>query len=140
MTFDEEKYQQVSDIVNKMGIDYETFDLFGIPCVVVGAPSKNGDGTPNGLPAEYAPQESGEWAIYIWEDLEEKIQKPLLFHEFVEVYHKAVMKIEKTPAHNATMSWEKRFCEEYLTPLELKKYLDFKKGYGYNGFDLSDRL
>jgi len=140
MAFDEEKYRQVFDIVKNMKIDYETFELFDISYVVLGVPSRNDDGTVNGEPGDFSAHETGEWAIYVWEDLEEKIQKPILFHDIVDIYHMAAMGMDRAHSHNTTMPWEKRFCEEYLTPSELENYLKFKKEHGYNGFDLSDRL
>ena len=139
MTFDETKYREASELVKSIELDWTRFNLFGIDYALRTCPSQNPNGSQNGQAAEYAPQEErGEWAIYLWEDIEEHIQRPLLFHEVVEVYHRK-LGMKKTPAHNSTMSWERRFCEDNLTNSNLEDYLRFKKEHGYNGFDLSDK-
>ncbi|MFH1332498.1 MAG: hypothetical protein ABIH63_04425 [archaeon] len=138
MTFDEAKFREVSDLVRSLPIDWEDFDLFNTSYAVRAVPSKNEDGSPNGSPAEYDLHENGQCGIYLWEDIGEKKQRPLLFHEMVEIYHKVALDMSKIEAHNTTMPWEKRFCLEYLTPSELAKYLKFKKEHGCNGFDLSN--
>jgi len=137
MAFDDLKYRELSDLVRNIKLGWTNFDIVGIPCKLRTCPSRNPNGSPNGQAAEYHNPE-GIWVVYLWEDIGEKIQRPLLFHEAVEICHRE-QGIEKTPAHNATMPWEKRFCDDYLTASELKEYLKFKKERGYNGFDLSNR-
>jgi len=121
-----------------MEIESTYFDILGLGCTLWTCPSKDSDGNLNGLPAEYQIPE-GIWTVYLWEDIGEKIQRPLLFHEAVEIYHMEEG-IEKTLAHNAAMFWEKRFCKDYLTDSELKEYLLFKKEQGSNGFEVFEEL
>ncbi len=139
MTFDNAKYDEVSDLVKTIELEDADFDIFDTEITLRMCPQRHPKtGEINGDAAEYFVQETGRFAIYIWDCLGEKIQRPLLFHELVEIYHRT-QGMEQTPAHNATMPWEKRFCEEYLTNSELNKYLEFKKEHGYNGFDISKK-
>jgi len=137
MVFDDVKYREVSNLVRNIELGWVDFEIDNIPYVLMTCESKSWDGSPNGKAAEYHHPED-VWAIYLWEDIGEKIQRPLLFHEIVEIYHRE-QEMEMTPAHNATMPWEKRFCEDYLTNVELERYLQFKKEHSCNGFDLSDK-
>jgi len=137
MAFSESKYKKVSKFVKTIKLEDDEFSLFGIDYALLICPSQNDDKSKNGEAAEYIRQPE-EWVIYLWENIGEKIQRSLLFHEIVEIYHVA-QKMKQTPAHNATMPLEKRFCEEYLTSSELENYLNFKKEQGCDGFELSKR-
>ncbi len=136
MVFDDIMYREASDLVRGVELDWIDFELFNIPYALRMCESKNEDGSQNGLPAEYHFHENGMCGVYIWEEIGEKIQRPLLLHEIVEIYHKLAFNMSKTEAHNAALPWEKRFCDEFHTPVELEQYLMFKKQHGYNGFDL----
>ena len=154
MVFDEVKYMEVSDLVKTIKLGDTDFELFDISYNLLLCPSKNERGYKNGEAADYYAR-SNDWNdknhkrnynfdIYLWEDIEEKIQRPLLFHEIVETYH-ITQGSEKgheeeleemiTRAHNTALTLEERFCEDYLTISEFEKYLKFKKGHGQNGFE-----
>lgn len=83
------------------------------------AESKTETGEINGEPAEYFAHPN-EWEIYIWEDLPEKIQRVLLFHEMTEIYLVVNLKKGVTFAHNATLSYEKDFKTGLLDEEEEK--------------------
>src|SRR3989344_4425729 len=134
--FDESKYKEASELARTVEIGWTQFELFGITYNLMTTPSKNCDGSQNGEAAEYRACGGYTWDIYLWEDLKENIQKPLLFHEIVEIYHRVHARMDNPRAHNATMPLEKRFCEDFLTRQELEEYLDFKKEQGYYGFNL----
>lgn len=137
MAIDEAIYNETAELARNIDmIDYNQFDLFDLSYNLLLSPSGNDDGSQNGLPAEYAcPNNDLEWDIYLWEDIKEKIQRPLLFHEVIEIYNKRIAHMDEIPAHNAAMEAEKRFCSEFLTKQELEDYLVFKKEYGCNGFE-----
>lgn len=135
MVFDEKKYTQASAFINRIKIEDARFKLWDIPYALRTCPRLNADGSVNIEGADYLAQPK-EWAIYLCKELKRITQLPLLFHEIVEIYHREDG-MEQTPAHNAAISLEKRFCEEYLTRSELKQYLEFKKEKGYDGFSLS---
>ena len=129
MVFDELKYKETSELVKTIRLDYTNFDIFNIPCRLFPCSSINPQtGYPNGGPAMYA-NPSYTYDIYLWEDIPEKIQRPLLFHEIVEIYHRK-QNFEMTPAHNIAIIWEERFCYDYLSKEELGKYIDFQKNIG----------
>ena len=141
MVFDEAKYREVSDLVKTVKLDNSdnfpiSFELFNINYNLLFCPSKDEDGHEDVVVAFYAAR-SKDWNdrkhkrsynfdIYLWGDIGEKIQRPLLFHEIVETYH-ITKRMEATEAHNTTLPLEKRFCEDYLTSSEFEKYLKFKK-------------
>lgn len=135
MIFDDSKYRKASEFVKKIELDWTEFNLFNINYALRICPSVNPDGSKNGEAAEYTYQKGEEWAVYLWEDIPEHIQRPLLLHEIVEVYNRN-LGMDKTPAHNATMPREERFCRENMTKSNLKDYLNFKSEHGYNGFGL----
>ncbi len=136
MAFNNKTYKEISNLVKTLKIEDKEFDLNGIPCNLLLCPSKNENNLQNGTAAEYH-NPSRSYDIYLWEDIEEKIQRPLIFHELVEIVYREDG-FGKTSAHNETMPWEKKFCEDYLTNLELNKYLNFKKDQGINGFETSN--
>ena|SRR3989344_1796558 len=128
--FGESGYRVYADFVSKMPIVWDYFELMGGDYKLILCDKR-------GQVAEYHVASNRDGLdIYLWGDLDEWIQRPLLFHELVEIYHRE-LGMNKTPAHNATMPWEKRFCEEHLNPSQLERLLEFKKEHGYNGFDLS---
>jgi len=90
--------------------------------------SKNDKGEANGQPAEYYAQPN-EWAIYIWEDLMEKIQRVLLFHEITEIYLRKKFDMEKTPAHNASLPYDEQIKKELLSEDEEKVLKELKEKY-----------
>jgi len=90
--------------------------------------SKNDKDEVNGQPAEYYAQPN-EWAIYIWEDLMEKIQRVLLFHEITECYFRKKFGMEKTPAHNASLPYEKQIKKELLSEDEERVLKELKNTY-----------
>jgi hypothetical protein len=145
MVFNEAKYREVSDLVKTIRLDDTDFELFNIRYNLLFCSSKDKGGRKNGEAAEYIGRSNSDYDIYLWEDIGEKIQRPLLFHEIVETYHitqgsdKKHEKLEEmiTRAHNATLPLEKRFCEDYLTSSEFEKYLKFKKDHGQKEFELS---
>jgi len=101
-------------------------------------PPKNDDGSPNGLAAEYHVRGYRQADIYLWGDLGEHIQRPLLFHELTETGF-LFSGMEKNSAHDAALQQEKRFCTEHLSPSELEAYLQFRKDSGSNGFEPSEQ-
>lgn len=134
--FGEEEYRIYADFVKGMPLVGDYFELMGgdyklIPCEERGEKSACNESARY----YYASNRDG-WDLYYWDGLDEWVVRPILFHEVVELYHRE-LGMEKTPAHNATMPWEKRFCTENLSSSQLEKLLEFKKEIGYNGFDLS---
>ena len=138
--FDESKYKEASELARNVEIGWTEFELFGITYNLMTTPSENCDGSQNGEAAEYRAWEKYRWDIYLWEDLKEKIQRPLLFHEIIEIYNKVHTRMGDPQAHSAAMPLEKRFCNEFLTKEELEEYLDFKEKQGYYGFHLVDDM
>ncbi len=134
MTFDKSKYKEVSELVKSIELKDQKFNLFGMEYeLIIGLPEKYGYKEP----AVYHFTDKERCGIFLEKNLDEKIQRPMLFHEIVEVYHRT-LKMKGTPAHNAALPWEEKFCEEYLTKSELEEYLSFKKEHGCNGFELLD--
>ena len=131
MEFNDAKYKEVSDLVRNIKLDDLSFNLFDIYYFLRMCPHYNTETNQvNGHAAEYiTPCDGNGFGIYIWNDLEEKIQRVLLLHEIIEVFHRN-QGMEATPAHDATIPWERRFRGEYLTASETKKYLKFKKDNG----------
>ena len=102
------------EVVNN-AIEDRDFSINEIHYALRLCPSKNTqNGEVNGKPAEYVLQPD-ENAIYIWDDLPEKIQQILLFHEVVEIYLRKSFELEETPAHNATLSYEKQFKKNFVS-------------------------
>ena len=122
-------YKEVSDLVKNMKIKRQHFEFSGIKYVLIPCSSRDPNGNPNGLPAEWAYPE-GSPVIYLWEDIEERIQRPLLFHEIAEVYYILSTNLKRKQAHEKALQLERRFCEEYLTKDEFNEYTKFKKEYG----------
>ena len=129
MAFDESKYKETSELVKKIDLNGRDFNLFEIDFFLRICPHHNPvlDGR-DGKVAEYTQRREGNqgFIIYSWGDLGEKIQRPLIFHQVVEIYHLEKEKMEKNEAHRATIPWEKRFCQEYLNNFELENYFKFK--------------
>ncbi|KKT56120.1 MAG: hypothetical protein UW81_C0040G0006 [Candidatus Giovannonibacteria bacterium GW2011_GWC2_44_9] len=109
-----EALENIKSEVTNQPLEYRDFSIENISYTFIPCPSKNDEGETNGQPAEYNAQ-LNEWAIYIWEDLLEKIQKVLLFHEIIEIYFKEKYDMETTPAHNATLPYEEQFRKEILS-------------------------
>ena len=94
-------------------IERSSFVIGDINYILIPSPSKTDQGEINGQPAEYH-QSQNEWAIYIWEDLPENIQRVLLFHEIIEIYLRNKFGMETTTAHNATLPYESCFKNEII--------------------------
>lgn len=110
-------------------LDWNDIEVDNIVYALRTCESINSRGETNGQPVEYHEQ-SGEWAIYIWDDLLEKVQRVLLFHEMVEIYFREKFGLEKTPAHNATLGYEEWFKKEIsLTPQEESSLRDLREKY-----------
>lgn len=139
MTFDESKYERVSELVKRIELEDQKFNLFGINYTLfVRSPETEhifeclfGDDL---TPATNIPRDEHRCEVYLQGNYGEKIRKPLLFHEIVESYF-MTRDVDVNSAHNLTLPQEKRFCEEYLTESELEKYLRFKKEWGCDGFE-----
>lgn len=135
-SFGEKEYRIYADFVKNMPLVWDYFKLMGgnyrlIPC------EKRGEDSACEESASYYPASNRDgWDIYYWDGLDEWIARPIIFHEVVELYHRE-LGMGKTPAHNATMLWEKRFCIDNLSSSQLERLLEFKQEIGYNGFDLS---
>ena len=109
-------------------LEWRRFSIKDINYALRTCPSKTKSGEINGQPGEYHAQ-AQEFAIYIWEDLMEKIQRVLLFHEITEVYFRKKHGMEKTPAHNATLPYEEQFRKELLSEDEEKSYQELRSKY-----------
>ena len=123
-----EVLENIKSEVTNQPLEYRDFSIEDISYTFIPCPSKNDEGETNGQPAEYNAQ-LNEWAIYIWEDLLEKIQKVLLFHEIIEIYFRAKYGMEKTPAHNATLLYEEQFRKELLSEDEERAIQELRSKY-----------
>jgi len=109
--------------------EWRYFSIEDIDFALILSPSKNEDGTINGTPAEVYGQ-PGEFAIYIWEDLPENIQRVLLFHEIVEIYLYKTYHIENIrDAHLATLEYEDAFKRGVVSDEEDKQLKQFRIDY-----------
>lgn len=104
------------------------FDVDNINYALRICPSKNVYGNANGEPGEYVLQPN-EWAVYIWEDLPENIQRVILFHEIIEIYFRDKHGLDQTPAHNATLPYEEEFKNKFLSDEEKKQIQELRKNY-----------
>lgn len=111
-------------------LDWRDFVINGIEFALRTCESKKDDGTPNGQPAEYFFPE-GKFAIYIWEDLLENIQRVLLFHEMVEIYLRTEYALEKSSAHNVTLVYEEQFRKQLLSEEEEALYQKLRREYSF---------
>ncbi len=111
-------------------LDWRNFVIRDIEFALRTCESKREDGGPNGQPAEYFFPE-GKFAIYIWEDLLENIQRVLLFHEIVEIYLRVEHALPKNSAHNATLIYEEQFRKELLSEEEEALYQKLRSDYSF---------
>lgn len=112
-------------------LESHEFTIENINYVLTPCPSKNGQGEVNGQPAEYHQHpDANTWEIYIWEDLPEKIQRVLLFHEIIEIYFREKYGTETTPAHNAVSPYEKEFVRGYISEDEERTTQELRSKYG----------
>jgi len=116
-----------SEVMDKP-LEWRRFSIADINYALRTSPSKTDSGEVNGQPAEYYGQPD-EWAIYIWEDLMEKIQRVLLFHETTEIYFRVKFGMEKTPAHNATLPYEEQFKKDLISEEEEKALQELRNRY-----------
>lgn len=111
-------------------LEWRRFSIADINYALRTSSSKTSSGEINGQPAEYHQQhERNEWAIYIWEDLMEKVQRVLLFHEITEVYFRVKFGMEKTHAHKATLPYEEQFKKELISGDEEKVLQELRSQY-----------
>ena len=109
-------------------LKWRRFSIEQINFALRTSPSRDDSGDQNGQPAEYIHQPN-EVAIYIWEDLPEKIQRVLLFHEIIEVYLRQTYGLDKTPAHTITLTYEDQFRKEILSDKEEKALKELRDRY-----------
>ncbi|KKP93266.1 MAG: hypothetical protein US25_C0014G0009 [Candidatus Moranbacteria bacterium GW2011_GWE1_36_7] len=113
-----EDLEKIKNLILNMPINDNDFSIENIKYTLRLCPSISKYGERNGQPAEYRKQ-IDKWVIYLWDDLREKIQKVLLFHEALEIYF--VEKFGLAPgaqAHSAVLLHESNFVNQLLNEEE----------------------
>ena len=88
-------------------------------------PSKNDQGGMNGQSGEYFAR-GDAWVIYVWDDLPEKIQRVIIFHEIVEVYFLVTYSEEQSVAHEAALPYEEDFKKGLLSADEERQIQELR--------------